>query len=217
MGDMDTPDMAVYSSSARETTGREPQAVKPFAGPCILLAVSALMHKKRFFIIPVALAALAAGIWLAQTRYAPQPPAAPAVAALWQVGYPDLQGHRQALSQWRGQAVVVNFWASWCAPCREEMPDFAVLRTQFRSSGIEFVGIAIDNPASVSQFLQQMPVNYPILIGGGAAHSLARQLGNRSGALPYTIVLDRDGNIVLSHLGRLPRAKLEATLRKIGA
>jgi peroxiredoxin len=60
-------------------------------------------------------------------------------------------------------------------------------------SGVEFVGIAIDNPASVAQFLQQKPVNYPILIGEGAAHSLARQLGNPSGALPYTIVLDRDG------------------------
>ena len=172
--------------------------------------------QKKWLVIPLALAALAAGVWLAQTRYAPQPPAAPAIAALWQVGYPDLQGQRQALSQWRGQVVVLNFWASWCAPCREEMPDFAALRTQYRPSGVEFVGIAIDNPASVSRFLQQMPVAYPILIGEGAAHSLARQLGNPSGALPYTIVLDRDGNIALSHLGRLPRATLEAALRKIG-
>ncbi|HET9463071.1 MAG TPA: TlpA disulfide reductase family protein, partial [Thiobacillus sp.] len=90
-------------------------------------------------------------------------------------------------------------------------------RTQYRPQGIEFVGIAIDNSANVARFLQQMPVNYPILIGEGAAHSLARRLGNPSGALPYTIVLDRNGNVVLSHLGRLPRAVLEATLQKIGA
>ena len=175
------------------------------------------MQKKGFYFIPLALAALAAGIWLAQARYAPQTPAAPAVAALWQVGYPDLHGQRQALSQWRGQVVVLNFWASWCAPCREEMPDFAALRTQYRPNGVEFVGIAIDNPASVARFLQQMPVGYPILIGEGAAHGLARQLGNPSGALPYTIVLDRDGNIVLSHLGRLPRATLETALREISS
>ncbi|MCL5060635.1 MAG: TlpA family protein disulfide reductase, partial [Candidatus Thermoplasmatota archaeon] len=118
---------------------------------------------------------------------------------------------------WRGQVVVLNFWASWCAPCREEMPDFAALRTQYRPNGVEFVGIAIDNPASVARFLQQMPVGYPILIGEGAAHGLARQLGNPSGALPYTIVLDRDGNIVLSHLGRLPRATLETALREISS
>jgi thiol-disulfide isomerase/thioredoxin len=175
------------------------------------------MQKKWLYLAPFALAALAAGIWLAQTRYAPQAPAAPAVAALWQLGFPDAQGHPQPLSQWRGQVVVLNFWASWCAPCREEMPDFDALRTKYRPNGVEFVGIAIDNSASVALFLQQRPVNYPILIGEGAAHSLARQLGNPSGALPYTIVLDRDGSIVLSHLGRLPRATLEAALRKIGA
>jgi thiol-disulfide isomerase/thioredoxin len=175
------------------------------------------MQKKWLYVTPLALAALAAGFWLAQTRYAPQPPAAPAVAALWQLGFPDERGREQPLSQWRGQVLVLNFWASWCAPCREEMPDFVALRSQFRPSGVEFVGIAIDNSANVAQFLQQMPINYPILIGEGAAHSLARRLGNPSGALPYTIVLDRNGNVVLSHLGRLPRAVLEATLQKIGA
>jgi len=175
------------------------------------------MQKKLLYVIPLALAALATGIWLAQTRYAPQAPAAPAVAALWQLGFPDIRGREQPLSQWRGQVVVLNFWASWCAPCREEMPDFVALRTQYRPQGVEFVGIAIDNSANVAQFLQRQPVNYPILIGEGAANSLARQLGNPSGALPFTIVLDRDGNIVLSHLGRLPRAKLETALRKIGA
>ncbi|MDP1644287.1 MAG: TlpA disulfide reductase family protein [Thiobacillus sp.] len=175
------------------------------------------MQKKLLYVIPLALAALAAGIWLAQTRYAPQAPAAPAVAALWRLGFPDIRGREQPLSQWRGQVVVLNFWASWCAPCREEMPDFVALRTQYRPRGVEFVGIAIDNSANVAQFLQRQPVNYPILIGEGAAHSLTRQLGNPSGALPFTIVLDRDGNIVLSHLGRLPRATLETALRKIGA
>jgi thiol-disulfide isomerase/thioredoxin len=175
------------------------------------------MQKKLLFIVPLALLALAAGAWLAQTRYAPQSPAAPAVAALWQIGFPDMHGHHQPMSQWRGQVLVLNFWASWCAPCREEMPDFVALRTQYRSKGVEFVGIAIDNSANVAQFLKQLTVDYPILIGEGAAHNLSRQLGNPSGALPFTIMLDRDGNIVMTHLGRLPRAKLEIELRKIGA
>jgi thiol-disulfide isomerase/thioredoxin len=175
------------------------------------------MKKKWLYFAPLALIALAAGVWLAQTRYTPKAPAAPAVAALWQLGFPDAQGQRQMLAQWRGQILVLNFWASWCAPCREEMPDFVSLRSQYRSRGVEFVGIAIDSSPRVAQFLQQHPVNYPILIGEGAAHNLARQLGNSSGALPYTIVLDRNGNIALSHLGRLPRAMLEAILLKHGA
>ena len=173
------------------------------------------MRIKAPYFILLALTALAAGIWVAQTRDDGKTPAA--VSALWQAGFPDVRGHEQPLSQWRGQVLVLNFWASWCAPCREEIPDFVALRTQYRPKGTEFVGIAIDNPANVAQFLRQLPVNYPILVGEGAAHSLARQLGNPSGALPYTLVLDREGNVALSHLGRLPRATLEATLRKIGA
>jgi thiol-disulfide isomerase/thioredoxin len=169
------------------------------------------------YLVPLALVALAAGIWLAQARYAGKTPAPAAVNALWQLGFPDTKGHQQPLSQWRGQVLVLNFWASWCAPCREEMPDFVALRAQYRPKGAEFVGIAIDNPANVLQFLQHLPVNYPVLVGEGAAHNLARQLGNPNGALPYTIVLDRDGKVVLRHLGRLPRATLETALRKIGS
>ena len=174
------------------------------------------MQKKLLFGIPLALAAMAAGIWLAQSRYAMQAPAASAVDALWQFRFPDVQGHDHPLSQWRGQVLVVNFWASWCAPCREEIPDFVALRAKYRPNGVEFVGIAIDSAENTSKFTQRFQVNYPFLIGEGAASGLARQLGDPSGALPYTIVLDRSGAIVLSHLGRLPRATLESTLRKIG-
>lgn len=174
------------------------------------------MKKNWLFALPL-VAALAAGIWLANTRYAPQPANAAAVSALWSLSFPDPTGQPQALAQWRGQIVVLNFWASWCAPCREEMPDFVRLRTQHHQNGVEFVGIAIDNAANVASFLQKQPVNYPILIGEGAAHSLARELGNPSGALPYTIILDRNGDIVMTHLGRLPHATLNAALEKIGS
>ncbi|MDA8129148.1 MAG: TlpA disulfide reductase family protein [Betaproteobacteria bacterium] len=173
------------------------------------------MQKKYVYGIPLAVVALAAGIWFARTLYAPQAPETSAVAALWQVGFPDMQGRPQPLAQWRGRTVVLNFWASWCAPCREEIPDFVDLRSRYQPKGVEFVGIAIDNQANVAQFLQRVPVNYPILIGEGAAQNLSRRLGNTPGALPYTVVLDRDGRVVLRHLGRLPRATLEDTLRKL--
>lgn len=165
----------------------------------------------------VLVAALGAGVWFAQARYAPASPERSAVDALWQLSFPDPAGRPQALSQWRGQIVVLNFWASWCAPCREEMPDFVALRAQHHAQGVEFVGIAIDNAANVAEFLKKQPVNYPILVGEGAAHSLARRLGDTRGALPYTIVLDRDGNVALTHLGRLPADTLRAKLAALGA
>jgi thiol-disulfide isomerase/thioredoxin len=171
--------------------------------------------KFLFYIIPLALIALAAGLWMGVLRNSPQETAEPATASLWKLGFPDSNGQQQRLSQWRGQVVVLNFWASWCAPCREEMPDFVALRTEYRTKGVEFIGIAMDNPANVTRFLQQFPVNYPILVGEDGAYSLIRQLGNQNGGLPYTIVIDRRGNIVRNHLGRLTRNMLESDLRQL--
>lgn len=171
-----------------------------------------MRNKPLLYAVPLAFAAMIAGMWLANTRYTPHSSPGREAGALWALGFPDADGRFQALSQWRGQVVVLNFWASWCNPCREEMPDFSALRTEYRPLGVEFIGIAIDNSANVAKFLRQRPVDYPILIGEGAANSLARQLGNPSGALPFTIVLDRRGNIVLRHLGRLPRAALDSVL-----
>ncbi|MBZ0068148.1 MAG: TlpA family protein disulfide reductase [Thiobacillus sp.] len=171
--------------------------------------------KFLFYIIPLALIALAAGLGTGALRNSPPEAAEPATASLWKLGFPDSNGQQQRLSQWHGQVVVLNFWASWCAPCREEMPDFVALRTEYHTKGVEFIGIAMDNPANVTRFLQQFPVNYPILVGEDGAYSLIRQLGNQNGGLPYTIVIDRRGNIVRNHLGRLTRNMLESDLRRL--
>jgi thiol-disulfide isomerase/thioredoxin len=175
------------------------------------------MLKKALYLVPLGVAALAAGAWFAHTRYAPEPPVAPAIATFWQQEFPDLRGKPQRLAQWRGRILVVNFWASWCAPCREEMPDLVDLHRKYNGNGVEFVGIAVDSAANVSTFLRTVPVAYPVLLGGGAGHTLARQLGNPAGALPYTVVFSREGGVVLTHLGRLPREKLENALRRNGA
>ena len=172
------------------------------------------MPRFWLFALPLALAALAAGVWFAHGHYAPRSSEAAALAALQQARYPDPEGRSQALAQWSGKLRVVNFWASWCAPCREEMPDFDDLARQYREHGVEFIGIAVDTPANVQAFLQRQPVGYPILVGEGGADSLARALGNTTGALPYTLVLDPEGRVVKQHLGRLPRATLDAVLRE---
>ncbi len=132
--------------------------------------------------------------------------------AFWNTTLPDTAGRPEALSQWRGKILVFNFWATWCPPCREEIPDFVALRAQFLNRNVEFVGIALDNVQRVNAFAREMNVPYPLLIGEGTGHALAQALGNPSGALPYTVVIDRSGLVVMHHLGRLPRAKLESAL-----
>lgn len=172
------------------------------------------MRIRRYALYALAgFTALAIGIWAAWAYYTPGTKQTHA-AALWAMSLPDPSGKLQALDQWRGQVLVVNFWATWCAPCREEIPDFIAVRREYAANSVEMVGIAIDAAAPVAAYVRDMQMPYPVLIGQGEALALARELGNASGALPYTVVIDADGAIVLRHLGRLPRAKLQAALRQ---
>jgi thiol-disulfide isomerase/thioredoxin len=127
----------------------------------------------------------------------------------------DLQGHQQALDQWRGKVLVVNFWATWCEPCREEIPAFVKLQEKYRARGLQFVGIAIDQRDKIQIFAQQFGINYPVLLGGIDAVEISRQSGNRVGALPFTVVLDRHGRIVGRELGKASEARLEGLFRSL--
>ena len=124
----------------------------------------------------------------------------------------DVKGGTQSLEQWRGQVLVVNYWATWCAPCREEIPGFVRLQERYGSRGLQFVGIAIDQPDKVAEFASEFRINYPLLLGGLETIELLRQAGNRAGVLPYTLVIDRKGNIVRREPGGLKEARLESLL-----
>lgn len=182
------------------------------------------MMKKNLSLILfvlIGLLALGGGYYVYQHNR-PQP--APAQAAmdsdaaattLFKAGFKDLAGIRQPLSRWRGKVLVVNFWATWCPPCRTEIPEFIKLQTKYGAQGLQFVGIAIDETAKVQAFSDQMGINYPVLVGDLDAVALSQATGNRLGGLPYTLILDRSGKIVATELGGLSTAKLEATLEPL--
>ncbi|MEO7402454.1 MAG: TlpA disulfide reductase family protein [Burkholderiales bacterium] len=131
--------------------------------------------------------------------------------------FPDLQGKPTPLSTWRGQILVINFWATWCAPCREEMPSFVAAQHRFVDKKLLFVGIGIDSPEKMAAFAQELKINYPLLVGDGATLGLMRELGNQSGGLPFTIVVDRAGKIVDRFVGVVPAAVLDEKLRVLTA
>jgi thiol-disulfide isomerase/thioredoxin len=137
---------------------------------------------------------------------------ADAPARLLALELPDLDGKPQSLRQWRGKILVVNFWASWCAPCREELPEFAELSRRFSAKEIQFVGIGIDSAGNVRNLHQQMDIPYPTLIGSLQLTSLIDELGNKPQGLPFTVILGSDGRARLLKLGRLPAKELEAAL-----
>ena len=140
---------------------------------------------------------------------------AEASAALLSARLTDLQGQPRSIDAWRGQVLVVNFWATWCAPCRDEIPVFIKLQKQHGASGLQFIGIAIDQREKVDAFVRDFGINYPVLLGGMDAVELSRRAGNRRGALPYTVMIDRSGRLVGTQLGIVKEAKLEALLRPL--
>jgi thiol-disulfide isomerase/thioredoxin len=124
----------------------------------------------------------------------------------------DLSGRPQTLSQWRGKVLVVNFWATWCSPCRVEIPGFIELHRELADQGVQFVGIAIDQSAKVNDFARELGVNYPLLIGEDSALELQRQLGDQAGVLPFTVVLDSSGRLVTRHQGGMSAKQLRSIL-----
>jgi thiol-disulfide isomerase/thioredoxin len=131
-------------------------------------------------------------------------------STLFALTMPDLAGKEQSLSQWKGKVVVVNFWATWCVPCRAEMPEFVRVQRELGGRGLQFVGIAIDQADKVEAFAAELGLNYPALIGGFGAIELSKTMGNRLGALPFTIIVDRAGSVVHTQLGPIKESRLRS-------
>lgn len=175
------------------------------------------MAKVRQLLIYLALAALAimTGFMLRTQLMGGSPSVLSSEAsqqgakAIFAANLPDLQGENQIVSQWLGNVIVVNFWATWCTPCREEIPEFIEIQEKFRDQGLVFVGIAIDQADKVKMFSQEFGINYPVLVGSLNTWSLLEAAGNHQSALPYTVVINRSGEIVETYLGRVNQKKLE--------
>jgi thiol-disulfide isomerase/thioredoxin len=129
--------------------------------------------------------------------------------------YPDLEGRVHRLLDWRGKVLLCNFWATWCAPCREEVPILVSAKGQWAAHGLEVVGIGIDSAAKMREFSKTYKINYPLLVADATALELMRKLGNRGGGLPYTVILDDTGAVVRRHLGAFTAPDLRRLLESL--
>ena len=166
--------------------------------------------------------ALAFGTALVSQRYWSEPaepllgtPGEVRLTDFWATQLPDLNKQPQALKQWQGKVLVVNFWAPWCPPCRQEIPDFIRMQERLGKQGLQFVGIALDDADKVSAFVDETGINYPILLGGADAAKLSQSAGNRLGGLPYTVLFDRQGKAIASLTGGVTEARLDALLKPL--
>jgi len=150
-----------------------------------------------------ALAAGAAGMGVGAWRWRTQDPVDGAEAAFWAGQWEGLDGQPLAMAQFRGQPLLLNFWATWCPPCVEELPLLNRFYAEQRSRGWQVLGLAVDQPSAVQRFLQRMPLDFPLALAGLGGTELSRQLGNPSGGLPFTVVFDRSGRVAQRKLGQV--------------
>ena len=181
------------------------------------------MSARSLFTLVGVLAVLAGSALWWVTR--PRPPAPPVPggevtigpAALLAASFLDADGRPQPVGRYEGKVVILNFWATWCAPCREEMPAFARLQSRWGGRGVQFVGISAEAPDLVARFGRDLAINYPLWTGGDAVGELSRRLGNERGVLPHTVVLGPRGEIRARKVGAYTEPELEAILHEISA
>ncbi len=125
---------------------------------------------------------------------------------------PDLDGVLHNVAEWDGKVLAINFWATWCPPCRKEIPEFVNLQRKYADHGLQFVGVALEQPDPARRFVAEHQVNYPVLVGEMEVIQVAEAYGNRVGALPYTVLVGRDGKIAFVHAGPLSTEQAEAAL-----
>jgi thiol-disulfide isomerase/thioredoxin len=136
-------------------------------------------------------------------------------AALFASQLMDKSGQMQAMSQWKGKPLIINFWASWCVPCVKEMPELAQLQKELSPKGIELIGIGIDSPDKIREFASEHNISYPLLIAGMEGTELSRQLGNQTGGLPFTILIGADGKVKKTYLGLLKFQQLRNDIAQV--
>ncbi|MDI1309011.1 MAG: TlpA disulfide reductase family protein [Methylotenera sp.] len=121
----------------------------------------------------------------------------------------------QDLSQFKGKIIVLNFWATWCPPCREEMPELSELYTEYKNKNVVVLGMAVDELALVKEFSATTPVSYPLLAAENEGMVLGNDLGNDKGVLPYTVIINESGAVVDTYFGRINKSLLETALRPL--
>ena len=173
------------------------------------------MNKKILAFVGIAILSAVFGAYVSFKKQSSVKSDSPAVESLMKANLPDTQGQTHALSEWRGKILLVNFWATWCPPCVEEMPELVDLQNSSEFKNLQIVGIGVDSPSNIQQFTKKLQISYPILVAGMEGTEIARALGNQAGGLPFTVLIDAEGRVRQTYIGRLKMNQVKADLANL--
>lgn len=177
-----------------------PEPSSPDAGP----------RTRRFWTAALALGGLGAGVGVSWWRLSPGDAADGAEAAFWALDFEGPHGEVVSMARFKGRPLLLNFWATWCPPCVEELPLLNAFFQAREAQGWQVVGLAVDQPSAVRRFLEKMPLAFPVGMAGLSGSDLSRNLGNGPGALPFTVLFDPAGKAVQRKLGKVSAEDLQA-------
>ncbi len=170
--------------------------------------------RSQLAIVALAIAAGAAGLWAGNVWFGLNPP--PGSVAIGEPAIefelPTLDGGSASRSSFAGRVQVLNFWAPWCAPCRREIPVLQALREEYGQDRVEVLGIALDEPDAVRNYVGEMGIDYPVLLASMSDFALMRAYGNDRDALPFTVIVDAAGRVRRRKLGEYHEADLRADI-----
>ncbi|WP_287878647.1 TlpA disulfide reductase family protein [Acidovorax sp.] len=167
------------------------------------------MSRRRALYAGVAAAAAAGGAGLAWWRLQPHAMQAGAEQALWTQAFDTPEGARLAMQAFAGKPLLLNFWATWCPPCVDELPMLNTFHRNNKEKGWQVVGLAIDQPSSVRKFLTRLPLDFPVGLAGLGGSELGRSLGNLTGGLPFTVVFSAEGRVLHRKMGQVTPQDLQ--------
>lgn len=167
--------------------------------------------RKKLLLLSAALLAVFAGYTLGQLWRLPGPATPP--GRMTEFVLPDLDGKSHNIKEWAGRLILLNFWATWCPPCREEMPLLTAMQERYGAQGLQIIGVAIDRGEAVEEYRRTVRINYPILLGGYDAGGILAQYGNSKGALPYSVIITPEGRVAAHKLGAYTRNELESLIQ----
>ena len=183
------------------------------------------MKKSRWLLLLITgLAGAGGGWWFTETVLKKDTAASarPSVSIEDLIGKPrpdfslgSTTGDVLTAEQFDGQVLLINFWATWCKPCREEMPMLSEIHERLKDKGFTVLGVALDDVAQAREFVESLDIRYPNAVGGADVMAMGVAYGNRAGLLPYSVLVDRQGNVLWASLGELKAAELEARILEV--